>query len=508
MRRTRAKRQAIVDKAMNVTTLAHDRWQERAPICEALDAYAGVTRFHMPGHRGGAGAEPALIARLGPLALERDVTGVPGMDDLHEPHGRIREAEELAAKAFGADRTFFSVGGTTGAIHAMVLGTLSDGETIIIPRNIHKSILGAVILSGAVPAFLKTNYYPYLGFFKGIDAQSLRESVERHPGAKAVLLVNPTYYGTSVDLAPVAEYLHQKGIILLVDEAHGPHFRFHPRLPAPALDSGADAIAQGAHKMLGALTQASYLHVKGNRIDPDRLKGMFRHLTTTSPSYLLLASLDAARRQMVLYGADILEYAINLADYLRCEVNKIPGLSSFGNDISGFLDPTKVTITVRELGITGYRAEKFLRERHGIQVEMSDLYNVLVIVSWGNTTADAEKLLRGLKSLTEAVGRNEVSKDLSTSRNAIPDLPPIPEMALSPRKAVQSSWETTRLEDSRGRISAEVVTCYPPGIPILYPGEVLTDDTIAYLDIMRRLAFGISGPKDTSLETIRVVKDL
>ncbi|HHX28884.1 MAG: aminotransferase class I/II-fold pyridoxal phosphate-dependent enzyme [Bacillota bacterium] len=506
MRRTRARGHVRRERVVHTST--SDFAQYRAPVCEALDSYAGVTRFHMPGHRGGAGAEPAVVARLGAQAFESDVTGVPGMDDLHEPHGCIREAEELAAKAFGADRTFFSVGGTTGAVHAMVLGTLSDGETLIIPRNIHKSILAALVLSGAVPAFVKTDYDPALGFATGVDEQSLRACVERNPAAKAVLLVNPTYYGTTVDLAPIAEYLHSRDIILLVDEAHGPHFRFHSRLPRPALDSGADAVAQGAHKILGAMTQASYLHVKGNRIDLQRLKAMFQYLTSTSPSYLLLASLDAARRQMALHGTDILEYAVNLADHLRHEVNKIPGLSSFGQtDSVPTLDPTKVTVTVRELGITGYRAEKYLRQEHGIQVEMSDLYNVLVIVSWGNTTADVEKLLAGLRDLTGAVERGEVPKDLSSSQRPIPDLPPIPEMALTPRKAAESPWEKAPLHDTRGRISAEVVTCYPPGIPILFPGEIITEDTIAYLDIVKELAFGISGPSDTTLETIRVVKD-
>ncbi|HHY76285.1 MAG TPA: aminotransferase class I/II-fold pyridoxal phosphate-dependent enzyme [Firmicutes bacterium] len=511
MRRMRIARQSVrqstPEKAAAISSLSRDLSQERAPICEALDAYAGVTRFHMPGHRGGRGAEPGIIALLSRHAFEADVTGVPGMDDLHEPQGCIREAQELAARAFGADRTFFSVGGTTGAIQAMVLGTVGDGEKIVIPRNIHKSILGAIILSGAIPVFAQTDYDPYLGIFKGINAASLKECVERNPDAKAALLVNPTYYGSSVDLAPVAEYLHERGVVLLVDEAHGPHFRFHPRLPEPALDAGADAVAQGAHKILGALTQASYLHVKGNRIDIDRLKAMFQHLTTTSASYLLLASLDMARRQMALYGHDILEYAINLAEYLRHEVNKIPGLLSFGSETPGHLDPTKVTVTVRELGITGYKAEKFLRQRHGIQVEMSDLYNVLVIVSWGNTGAQVEKLLEGLRDLTAAVARGEVARDLASSPKSVPDLPPIPEMALTPRKAVQSPWESVPLQDATGRVSAEVVTCYPPGIPILYPGEVITGDTIAYLEVMRKLAFGISGPKDTSLETIRVVKD-
>jgi arginine decarboxylase len=518
VRRQRAIKPAFVNRAVAGAAIALDPAQHRAPICEALDAYSGITRFHMPGHRGGAGAEPAILARLGQRAFESDVTGVPGMDDLHAPHGCIREAEELAAKAFGADRTFFSVNGTSGAVHAMVMGTLGDGETIIIPRNIHKSILAAVILSGAVPAFVRTDYDSRLGFARGVDERSLRECVEKHPKAKAVLLVNPTYYGTHVGLSLIAEYLHSKDMVLLVDEAHGPHFRFHPNLPEPALDSGADAVAHGAHKILGALTQASYLHVKGNRIDLPRLKAVFQHLTSTSPSYLLLASLDAARRQLALHGADILEFAINLAGHLRHEVNKIPGLSSFGEAASEptawpqngkrpSMDPTKVTVTVRDLGITGYRAERYLREKHGIQVEMSDLYNLLVIVSWGNTTEDVAKLLRGLEELTKAVEQGEVSRDLTSTQGSIPDLPPIPEMALTPRKAVESPWATVPLREARGRISAEVVTCYPPGIPILYPGEVITSDAIAYLGVVKKLAFGISGPSDPTLETIRVVED-
>jgi len=485
--------------------------QERAPIMEALSDYAGVTRFHMPGHRGGPGADLSIMSLMGAQAFFNDVTGVLGLDDLHEPHGCILEAERLAAEAFGADRTFFTVNGTSSAIQAMVLASLNKGDTVIIPRNVHKSILSAIILAGVRPVFVNASFDRYLGFAQGVDEGSVARCLAENPSAKAALLVNPTYYGTAVDLSPIADLLHEHGVVLLVDEAHGPHFRFHPRLPKPALDAGADAVAQGAHKILGALTQASMLHLKGTRIDPARMKAMFQFLTTTSPSYLLMASLDSARRQMAVHGRQLLDYAIDLAERLRAAVNDVAGLYSFGEEAlcrpgAEFLDPTKVSITVRELGITGYQAEKFLRYECGIQVEMSDLYNVLVIVSFGNTEADVARLLAGLRSLVIAVRRGDLPKDLVSAQKSIPDLPPIPKMALLPAKAVEAPYERVPLEDAWDRVSAEVVTIYPPGIPILYPGEVITKDVVAYLSVVRDLAFGVSGPEDRSLHQLRVVK--
>lgn len=490
--------------------------QERAPIIECLLRYRDTVRLHMPGHRGGKGADPLLLSLLGQETFLSDVTGVPAMDELHEPQGCIRQAQELAADLFGAGHTFFMVNGTSGAIHTMVLSALDDGDYIIIPRNIHKSILSAIIMAGANPLFVRPVYDEYLGFALGVDAQGLIRYLQTNPDArqaKAVLLVNPTYYGTSQNLRPICEAVHGQGKLLLVDEAHGPHFHFHRNLPEPALRAGADAVAQGAHKMLGALTQASMLHVQGPRIDLARTKAWFQHLTSTSASYLLLASLDAARRQMALSGPELIGRAIELAGMLREEVNHIPGLYCFGSEITGqpgvdALDPTKVTVTVRELGITGYQAETFLRDKLGIQVEMSDLYNILVIVSFGNTEADIRALLEGLRSLRRAVEAGELPRDLQAAQQSIPDLPPIPEMALSPRQAVQSKWERVPLEQSKGRISAEVVTCYPPGIPILYPGEVISQETIDYLRIISRLAFGISGPEDKTLTTLRVVRDV
>lgn len=490
--------------------------QRRAPIIESLFAYLDTIRFHMPGHRGGKGAEPISLSLLGDKTYACDVTGVPTMDDLQEPHGCIKEAQDLAAALFEADQTFFVVNGTSGAIQTMVLAALNDGDSIIIPRNIHKSILSAIILAGAQPAFVLPAYDEYFGFALGVEESAIENLLQNNSiaqYAKAVLLVNPTYYGTSQDLSSISANIHNQGKLILVDEAHGPHFHFHPGLPQPALRTGADAVAQGAHKIIGALTQASLLHIKGSAIDKVRVKASFQYLTSTSASYLLLASLDAARRQMALNGYELIGYAIDLANVLREEVNKIPGLHSFGQEISekpgvDTLDPTKVTITVRELGITGYQAEIYLKNQKGIQVEMSDLYNVLVIVSFGNTPRDIYALIEALKSLVRDVETGKLPKKLLGAQKTIPILPPVPKMAMTPRKAVQANWNRAPLGKSIGRISAEVVTCYPPGIPILYPGEIISQETIEYLDVIKRLAFGISGPEDRTLTTLRVVKQM
>ncbi len=489
--------------------------QQKAPIIEALSAYGGTVRFHMPGHRGGKGADPLALSLLGQKAFACDVTGVPAMDELQEPHGCIKEAQDLAASLFGADQTYFMVNGTSSAIHTMVLSALNDGDHIVIPRNIHKSILSAILLSGARPTFVLPAYHQYLGFTLGIDKDAFARCLHHGPDSpkvKAVLLVNPTYYGTHQELASVSANTHEKGKLLLIDEAHGPHFHFHKDLPRPALDTGADAVAQGAHKMLGSFTQASFLHIKGPYIDKARVKASFQYLTSTSASYLLLASLDAARRQMALHGHQLLDRAMNLAQELRKEVNKIPDFYCFGQEILGHpgvdaLDPTKVTITVRDLGITGYQAEVYLKTHRGIQVEMSDLYNILVIVSFGNSRDDVSALLAGLRSLRSAVKTGQIPQKLLATQGTVPGLPPIPHMALTPRKAVQARWVRVPLHRSLGHISAEVVTCYPPGIPILYPGEAISKEVLEYLKVMKRLAFGISGPEDRTLASLRVVDD-
>ncbi len=484
-----------------------------APLVAALKSYArdGVVRFHMPGHKGGAGAPPLLLEALGTAVFRWDVTGVEGLDDLHEPAGVIRAAQELAARAFGADRTFFLVNGTSAGVQAMILAACRPGDEIIVPRNVHKSIMAGIILSGAQPVFLMPEVDRRLGIAMGVAPQRVEEALARHPQARAVMLINPTYYGVTTDLRAIAAAVHARGKPLLVDEAHGPHFRFHEALPEPALAAGADACAQGMHKILAGMTQASLLHVRGDRVDPARLKAALQVIHTTSASYILLASLDAARLQIATDGRALLDRALALAGAIRDEVNAIPGLYSFGAEVLGRpgaagLDPTKVTVTVRDLGLSGQQVEMILRYRYGIQVELSDLYNVLLIVGFGNTEEDARRLVAALREIaadpaphrTEAVGGLlRRAEDLG--------MPPIPEPATIPREAFFAPSTPVPLEKAAGRIAAEIVTCYPPGIPIICPGERVTPEIVEYLVIMRAAGFRISGPRDPSLHTLQVL---
>lgn len=465
----------------------------------------------MPGHKGGAGAPAVLREALGPAVFRWDVTGVEGLDDLHEPAGVIRAAQELAAKAFGADRTFFLVNGTSAGVQAMILATCRPGDEIIVPRNVHKSIMAGIIQSGARPVFIMPEVDGRLGIAMGVAPERVTAALDRHPRARAVMLINPTYYGVTTDLRAIAAAVHARGIPLLVDEAHGPHFRFHEALPEPALDAGADACAQGMHKILGGMTQASLLHVRGNRVDPARLKAALQVIHTTSASYLLLASLDAARMQMALEGRTLLDRALALAGAIREAVNAIPGLYAFGPEVLGRpgasgLDPTKVTITVRGLGLTGQQVEMILRYRYGIQVELSDLYNVLLIVGFGNTEGEARHLVAALKEIAADRDRHRTKAAARLlERAAKLGMPPLPELSLLPREAFFAPSTPVPLEDAAGRVAAEIVTCYPPGIPIICPGERVTPEIVEYLAIMRAAGFRISGPRDPALRTLQVL---
>lgn len=485
--------------------------QTRTPLVTALKEYSGTIRFHMPGHRGSDLAPPELVELIGKAAIAADVTGVPGLDDLHQPTGVLREAQALLAQAFGASESHFIVNGTSGAVHAMVLSCVRPGRRLLIPRNIHKSILSGIILSGATPAFCTPEYDEYLGIAMGVPPEHLEACLRRYDDIDAVLLVNPTYYGVTTDLARICQAAHSSGATMLVDEAHGPHFRFHQAFPAPALECGADMCAHGMHKILGSLTQSSILHIRGERVERWRVRAALRVIQSTSPSYLLMASLDAARKQMVTNGKGLLERALQMARTLRNEVNEIQGLVCFGREILGRpgvtdLDETKVTVTVKELGITGYQAEDYLRRKFNIQAEMSDLFNVLFIVSFANTEQDIKRLIEALKALArEAKGMSskQVRGILKQASTIV--LPPEPEFRMSPREAFFAQTERVPLEKAVGRISAETVTCYPPGIPILYPGEVISPTEADYLRMVRATSLRVSGPEDTQLRWLRVV---
>ncbi len=481
--------------------------QGRAPIAEAMRSYAadGALAFHTPGHKQGRGAHALLRELITAQGLREEVSLMEELDDLHEPTMCIREAQILAAELYGADETYFMINGTTGAIHTMLMAALRPGDTVLLPRNAHRSMIGAAILCGVRPVFLQPEIDEELGLAMGLTVAVVRRAIEQHPEAKALALVYPTYYGVTFALREIAELVHAHGMLLLVDEAHGPHLKFSRHLPEQALDAGADLAAQSTHKILGSLTQTSMLHVRAGRIDTERVRSAASLLQSTSPDYLLLASLDIARLQMAEAGEELIGHAVLLAEKLRRAINKIEGLYCFGAErmdrpgATG-LDLTKLTVHVRGLGISGTEAEQVLRHRYKIQCELADAYNVLFIISLADTEKETAKLLAALQALA-AMHRGQKSFP------EVNRLPAIPASRLSPREAFFASAECAAFSEAAGRVAAEQIMFYPPGIPVVCPGEELTQEVLDYIQAMQRLGLKVVGPQDAALQTIRVIKE-
>ncbi|WP_094093504.1 aminotransferase class I/II-fold pyridoxal phosphate-dependent enzyme [Paenibacillus physcomitrellae] len=480
----------------------------RTPLFTALKAHAAgnPVQFHIPGHKKGLGMDEEFREFIGDNALSIDLINIAPLDDLHQPTGVIEEAQKLAADAFGATHTFFSVQGTSGAIMTMIMSVCSPGDKIIVPRNIHKSIMSAIIFAGAKPVFVSPAQDHNLGIDHGITTSSVARALKRHPDAKAVVVINPTYFGVVAHLEEIVELAHSHNIPVLVDEAHGVHIHFHEDLPVSAMQAGADMAATSVHKLGGSMTQSSVLNInaKNGLINPQRVQTIISMLTTTSTSYPLLASLDAARRNLALNGHDLLTEAIKLAEYLREEVNKIDGLYSFGKEILGSeaayeMDPTKVTIHVRHLGLTGYETENWLREHYNIEVELSDMYNILCLVTTGDSRETIDTLLGALRELSEAYHQKGEVKEL------IVKTPEIPQLSLIPRNAFYADTEVIPFKESAGRIIAEFIYVYPPGIPILLPGEVITQENIDYIVDHVEVGLPVKGPEDRYINNVKVI---
>ncbi len=480
--------------------------QNETPLFDALLEYVDreTVPFHVPGHKKGEGIEKSFKAFMGENPFKIDVTVFQLVDSLHHPTGAIKKAQELAADAYGADYSFFSIHGTSGAIQAMIMSVVSEGDTILVPRNVHKSITAGIILSGAIPVYMQPELDKKLGIAQGVTPQTVENTLKENPHAKAVLIINPTYYGVATELEAIAEIVHSYEIPLIVDEAHGPHLAFSDKLPMSAMEAGADLCAQSTHKIIGAMTQASLLHVKTKYVSETRVQQIMNLLQTTSPSYLLLASLDTSRKQIALDGEELLDKAIKNASYLRDEINKIPGFHSFGEEILGnpgvySLDPTKVCITCRELGITGFDLDMILSNKYHIQMELSDLYNTLAVMSFGDTLESIEKLIAALKEISEEYHKKQPPKP------DFLDIPSIPKQVLVPREAFNAHKESVLLEDSIGEISGEFLMAYPPGIPVLCPGEVITQEIITYVSELKRTGLYVQGTEDPRVEYINVV---
>jgi lysine decarboxylase len=490
--------------------------QTRAPYFQVLLDYvdAGVIPFHTPGHKQGVGMDRAFRDFVGDNVLAIDLTQIRGLDDLLQPEGPLIEAQDLAAEVFGAEQTFFLINGSTSGNQCMMMTALNPGEKILVPRNAHKSAMGGLIMSGAFPVYMQPEVDELLHMDHTVTPEIVRASLAEHPDVKAVYVVSPTYYGVAADLEAIAAIAHDHGVPLLVDEAWGPHFHFHPALPKSAMQSGADMCINSTHKMIGSLSQTAMLHVQGPRIRRDRLKAVYKLFLSTSPNLVLVASLDVARRQMALEGPALLSRTIEIANDARRRLNDIPGIYCFGSELEGRpgvfdLDPTKVTITVKELGYTGYEAEEILRRRYNVQCELADLFNTLALFTIGTTADAADELVYGVRELAREDRPVDIfspsgvlERRMKTGTYKLPKIPPI---RLLPREAFLATTEFVPFKKSAGRICAEVITPYPPGIPVISPGEEITPEIIDYLDLEKKAGVRMQGPYDSDLKRIRVV---
>ncbi|WP_409275444.1 aminotransferase class I/II-fold pyridoxal phosphate-dependent enzyme [Neobacillus sp. SCS-31] len=483
--------------------------QFETPLFTGLVEHAkkNPVQFHIPGHKKGTGIDPEFREFIGDNALSIDLINIGPLDDLHSPKGIIKQAQELAAEAFGADHTFFSVQGTSGAIMTMVMTVCGPGDKIIVPRNVHKSVMSAIVFSGAIPVFIHPEIDENLGISHGITTESVARALDQHPDAKGVLVINPTYFGISADLRKIVEIAHSYDVPVLVDEAHGVHIHFHDDLPLSAMQAGADMAATSVHKLGGSMTQSSILNVREGLVSSKRVQSILSMLTTTSTSYLLLASLDVARKRLATEGRDLISKTISLAQSMRKRINEIDRLYCVGPEIlkskAAFdYDPTKLIISVKNLGIPGYEVEKWLRERHNIEVELSDLYNILCIVTPGDTEREADILINALRELAE-----ECVEEAGKPEPLKVFLPDIPLLALTPRDAFYSETEVVPFEESEGRITAEFIMVYPPGIPIFIPGEIITKENLLYIQKNLEVGLPVQGPEDDQIKKIRVIKE-
>ena len=479
----------------------------RAPLVEGLRGYAeqGIVPFSTPGHKLGAGIDSELRVVLGGAAFAADIPLGGGVDDSHFRANTLRAAEDLAADAWGADRSFFLVNGSSAGNHALLLATLRPGDEVIVGRDLHKSLLVALILTGARPVYVAPRLHPELNVGLGILAEDVAAALDAHPAAKLVALVSPSYSGVPSDLASIAAVAHNRGVPVHVDEAWGPHFHFHPALPPSAMASGADGVVASTHKVLASLTQASILHVRGPRVDHGRLATAVGMVQTTSPAATILASIDACRRQMALQGTALLERTIALAADARRRLQALPGVSVLDADRLGLaaFDQTKLVIDVHGLGLSGFAVERALRERFGVQPEMSDLIGVVCLVTVGDTPASIDRLVGAFSTLA-GERRPAPTAGSAHLRSSGAVIAP-GEQALSPRDAFFAETRAVPLAAAVGEVSAELVIPYPPGIPVLAPGDVVSGEKVDYLRHGAAHGMYLSGPVDPALGTIRVV---
>ncbi|HHX92920.1 MAG TPA: aminotransferase class V-fold PLP-dependent enzyme [Clostridiales bacterium] len=480
--------------------------QNRTPLFDALVEYnrRKPAYFRVPGHRYENGINPILLEAVGDAVFSFDLTETPLLDDLHNATGPIREAEQLAADLWGADYTHFLVNGTTCGNEAMILTALHGGGTVAVPRNAHKSALMGLILSGGNPAYIMPELEEEWGLHGGVHPDTVEEVFRIHPDCKGVLIVSPTYYGIASDLKSIAEICHRHDAILMVDEAHGAHCYFSDDFPKGALELGADVCVQSIHKVAGSLTQSSMLHVKSDRIKKSRMDSNLTLVQSTSPSYLLMLSLDMARHDIARRGKQMIDRAAALAANARERINAIPGMACAGRELIGKAaifdyDVTRLIVSANAIGITGFDLQKMLFSEYNIDMELANYRNVLGIVTFANEQENLDVLVDALADIAH---KHRDGSPLPPAEK----LPPQPEYVLSPRNAYFSDRERIPWVDAKGRIASEMIAPYPPGIPVIYPGERVSEEVWDYVEAFRQRNGHLHGPSDAKLSTFVVVR--
>lgn len=477
--------------------------QKSAPIYEALEKFRRnrVVPFDVPGHKHGRG-NPELVGLLGERCVSIDVNSMKPLDNLCHPISVIKEAEELAAEAFGAEHAFLMVGGTTSSVQSMILGCCKKDDKIILPRNVHRSAINALVLCGAKPIYVNPDVDQKLGISLGMKMDAVERAIEENPDAVAVFVNNPTYYGICSNLKAIVKKAHEKGMKVLVDEAHGTHFYFGKNPPVSAMEAGADMASVSMHKSGGSLTQSSFL-LTGNGMNPGYVRQIINLTQTTSGSYLLLSSLDISRRNLALRGEESFERVVNLAEYARMEINQIENYYAFGRElINGDsiydFDPTKLSIHTLDIGLAGIEVYDILRDEYDIQIEFGDLGNVLAYLSIGDRKLEVERLVSALADLRR---RYQKDKTGMLSQEYIS-----PKVVMTPQESFYAQKEALPIREAKGRVCSEFVMCYPPGIPILAPGEEITDEIIDYILYAKEKGCSLTGPEDEKIECLNVVR--
>ena len=476
--------------------------QKAAPIYEALERFRKkrVVPFDVPGHKRGRG-NPELVNLLGEKCVGLDVNSMKPLDNLGHPVSVIRQAEELTAEAFGAAHAFLMVNGTTSSVQSMILSVCRAGDKVILPRNVHKSVINALVLCGGIPVYAKAEVNPRIGIAVGVEVEEMRRVMDENPDAVAVFINNPTYYGICSNIRKIVEMAHERNMKVLVDEAHGTHLYFGENLPLSGIAAGADMAAVSMHKSGGSLTQSSIL-LCGPDTDAEYVRQIINLTQTTSASYLLLSSLDISRRNLALRGRESFAKVTKMAEYARSEINAVGGYYAYGKELingdSVFdYDVTKLSVYTQGIGLTGIEVYDLLRDEYDIQIEFGDIGNILAYISIGDRIQDIERLVGALEDIRHRYQKD--SGDLYCGDFIQP------EVVMTPQKAFYANKKQVEIRETAGAICAELVMCYPPGIPILTPGERITDEIIEYILYAKEKKCSLQGTKDPMVEYLCVI---